>query len=343
MTTIKNLPKIYGLKRFKDSTTAIVTLIHNYEISVPCLLSYDYNKYSDIYFDLGTELFNHNDFKNVNIVKCHEIINDMDLENCFEANIEPKIKNEVKTMINKYRDCFALNISELGYTDKAIMKINLKDDEPVIYRPYRLSPSQRLNVKTHIDEMLKLNIIRPSQSEYCSPIVVVKKKTGESRICIDYRKLNAKTIKDRFPIPNIDDCIQRLGRKKYFSTFDLVSGYYQIPVEENSIKFTSFVTPDGQYEFQRMLFGLSNAPSIFQRMMTRLAHEMDDNIVVFLDDVIISSDTIEKGLQIIERFLVKTKYRLFNGLSTACLMILQRNHRKSSFLGFHQSRLIKKN
>lgn len=158
---------------------------------------------------------------------------------------------------------------------------------------------------------------------------MVKKKTGEDRICVDFQKLNAKAVKDRFPIPNIDDCIQRLVKKRYFSTFDLVSGYYQIPVEEHSRKYTSFVTTEGQYEFLRMPFGWVNASSVFQRMMNQIMKEMNNRIVPYIDDVILASDSVEENLELIREFLEKLReYGLTLKLSK-CKFLLT----KVEFLG----------
>src|SRR5699024_6653908 len=110
----------------------------------------------------------------------------------------------------------------------------------------------------------------PSTSPYASPILLVTKKNGDYRMCVDFRKLNSKTIKERFLLPRIDDQIDKLVEQKYFTTLDLMSGYHQVPVEPESRKFTAFVTPDAQFEYNRMPFGLCNAPSIFQRLMNKI-------------------------------------------------------------------------
>lgn len=166
-----------------------------------------------------------------------------------------------------------------------------------------MSASQREKVNTQINELLDLDIIRPSNSDFASPIVIVKKKTGEDRICVDFRKLNSNTTKDRYPLPNIEDSLQRLSNNKYFTVLDLASGYYQIPVNENSRKYTSFVTPDGQFEFNRMPFGLSNAPAVFQRLMNRFCSKLKDSVVPYLDDLILASRTIPEGIKLLRKVL----------------------------------------
>ncbi|KAG6439713.1 hypothetical protein O3G_MSEX001014 [Manduca sexta] len=127
------------------------------------------------------------------------------------------------------------------------MTIMLKDNTPVVYRPYRLAYSERENVKGMIQDMLDNGIIVESTSSYASPIILVQKKTGDKRLCVDYRALNSKTIKEHYPMPRVEDQIDKLRGFKYYTTLDLASGYYQIPIAPSSQDKTSFVTPDGQY------------------------------------------------------------------------------------------------
>jgi hypothetical protein len=134
----------------------------------------------------------------------------------------------------------------------------------------------------------------------------VKKKTGDYRLCIDYRKLNAITIKDRYPLPHIEDQIGRLRGKTFFCSLDMTQGYYQIPVSPSSIHKTAFVTQEGQFEFLRMPFGVSNAPATFQRALNNLFTSFRDNkIIIYLDDILIASETISDGLTTLNVVLQK--------------------------------------
>jgi len=121
--------------------------------------------------------------------------------------------------------------------------ISLKHDQPISYRPRRLSYSDKQKLQEILDDLLKENIIRPSNSPYASPIVLVHKKNGELRLCIDYRELNKITIKDNFPTPLIEDQLDRLRDKQYFTSLDLRNGFHHVKVAESSIKYTAFITP----------------------------------------------------------------------------------------------------
>lgn len=184
------------------------------------------------------------------------------------------------------------------------MTIKLKDDTPVAYRPRRLAYEERAQVKRIVSELLCDGIIRESSSDYASPIVLVRKKNGEVRMCIDYRDVNKKVIRDRYPLPLIQDQINALCSAKYFTTLDMKSGFYQMKIEENSKRITAFVTPDGHFEFNRMPFGYVNAPSIYQRAIDKaLGPLKGTKAFVYLDDVLVPSETIENGLKYLEEVL----------------------------------------
>ena len=149
-----------------------------------------------------------------------------------------------------------------------------------------------------IDAMLKADVIRPSQSEWAAPVILVPKKDGTIRFCVDFRALNAVTKKDVYPLPRIDDVIDALAHAKVFSTLDLASGYWQIPVAQDDISKTAFVTRRGLYEFTRMPFGLCNAPSTFQRAMDVMLSGLTwEFCLVYIDDIIVYSANFEQHLK----------------------------------------------
>ncbi len=138
-------------------------------------------------------------------------------------------------------------------------------------------------------------VIRESESPFSSPIVVVRKKNGDVRLCIDYRKLNLHTIKDAYALPNLEESFSALTGSQWFSVLDLKSGYYQIEMAEADKPKTAFVTPLGFWEFNRMPQGVTNAPSTFQRLMERCMGDLHlKEVLVFLDDLIIFSNTLEE-------------------------------------------------
>lgn len=218
--------------------------------------------------------------------------------------VDSIILDELYQLLQSYRDCFALNLSEIGCANAVELKISLLDDRPVVYRPYRLSFVEREQVREIVQDLLQNDIIQESHSSYASPILIVKKKTGEQRLCVDYRALNNKTIKDRFPLPLIDDQITNLSGNKYFTSLDLASGYYQVPVAQESRPLTAFVTPDGHFEFKRMPFGLANAPAIFQRVINNmLGSKRNEIAMAYLDDILVPSADINQGFTRLEDIL----------------------------------------
>lgn len=213
------------------------------------------------------------------------------------SQLAPNQKLELQNLLTKYRDCFSFSLKDLGFTTAGEVVIELKDTEPVVYRPYRMSYGERALVRDMVQEMLEAGILRESSSPYASPIVLVKKKTGEKRLCVDYRALNKRTKRDHYPLPRIEDQLDQLSGNNLFISLDLASGYYQIPIEKSSQEKTAFVTPDGQFEFTRMPFGLVNAPSVFQRTMNKILSEAKIKYaLVYMDDILIPAQTFEQGM-----------------------------------------------
>lgn len=173
-------------------------------------------------------------------------------------------------------------LSQMIYSCKPIatretevkMTIILKDDEPVFLRARRLSPSKRDTANMQIQEWMCDGIVQPSLSEYVSPVVLMKKKDGSARLCVDYHLLNRKIVKDWYPLPLIKDQLDLLQSTKMYSTLDLKNGFFHVGVSKDSRKYTSFIVPDGQYEFLQVPFGLCNSPSMFQRFINSVFKEL---------------------------------------------------------------------
>jgi hypothetical protein len=217
----------------------------------------------------------------------------VDYEHEFESvkeiiNINPKIEFTYKIeLLELYNDEYVLGKRCLqDSTDPNLeMKIILKHEQPISYRARRMSYSD-------LDDLLKGGIIRPSRSPYSSPIVLVRKKTGDLRLCVDYRELNKITVKDNFPAPLIDDQIDKLKNKKYFSLLDLKNEFHHVKMNETSIPFISFVTPLGQFEYLKMPFGLTNAPKVFSRFTQQIFADLikREEIVLYMDDILIATE-----------------------------------------------------
>ena len=214
-------------------------------------------------------------------------------------NVTGPEREVLKALVTEYRDVFALNDDELGCTDVTEHHIETGDNDPIKIPPHRISPAKLPIVQQEVEDMLKRGVIQHSNSPYSAPIVLAKKKDGSWRFCVDYRRLNEITVKDAFPIPKIEQTFDALNGAKLFSTLDLASGYWQVPVATEDRHKTAFVTPDGGlYEYVRMPFGLTNAPGTFQRLMNNLfAQYIYKGVLIFLDDVLVYSGDIEQHTQ----------------------------------------------
>lgn len=182
-----------------------------------------------------------------------------------QLKIGPLNKTDYKRLIlllNRYNSCFSNSTHDLGCTDLVQMKIKITTNQPIHRQPYRLSHVEQEIVRSKTKAQLNAGIIKESESDYASPVLLVKKKNGDYRLCVDYRALNAITIKDRYPLPNIDNQVSKLAGKKFFTCLDMAQSYYQLLISPEDTHKTAFVTPQGHLEYTRIQFGLANAPSV---------------------------------------------------------------------------------
>ena len=194
-----------------------------------------------------------------------------------------------------------------GKTEVCYHRIDTGDNRPVRLPPYRIPHAYRESVQKEIEELKEQGIIVPSESEWAAPIVLVGKKDGSLRLCVDYRRLNSLSKADAYPMPRIEELIDGLGKAKYLSTLDLAKGYWQVPVAVEDQPKTAFTTPFGLFEFKRMPFGLKGAPATFQRMMDMLLTGLGEYSSAYIDDIIVFSGTWEEHLQHITVILQRLK------------------------------------
>lgn len=211
-------------------------------------------------------------------------------------------QEELRALLLKWEKVFAKHDEDFGRTDVVQHQIHTGDAAPIRERYRPLPPLMYKEVKSLLSGMLEKGVIRESCSPWAAPIVLVKKKDGSWRFCVDYRKLNAVTHKDAFPLPRIEETLTNLNRAEWFSTLDLASGYWQVEMDPRDREKTAFTTPLGLFEFERMPFGLCNAPATFQRLMQQcLSGQVAESLLVYLDDIIIYSPDFPSHLQHLDK------------------------------------------
>lgn len=220
-------------------------------------------------------------------------------------DLSTKQVEQAKQVIREFEDIFSKSDEDIGFSSAVKHAIELSDPKPFKQRHRFIPPAMYEEVRSHLQQLLNIGIIRPSRSPWASPIVLVRKKDGSLRMCIDYRELNNRTIKDSYALPRIEEILDCLTGSKYFTVLDMKSGYHQVELEESHKQRTAFtVGPLGFYEYTRMPFGLSNAPATYQRLMEECLGDLHLQIcLIYLDDLIIFSDSYEEHLRRLERVL----------------------------------------
>ena len=226
-------------------------------------------------------------------------------------NLHDEEEKALSKLLYEFQDLIPTENEKLTFTSKIKHKIRTTNEIPVYSRNYRCPEIYKEEIDRQVSDLLQNEIIRKSYSPWSSPIWMVPKKLDASgkqkfRMVIDYRRLNEHTIDDKFPIPDIPEILDKLGKSNYFSTIDLKSGFHQIEMDPKDIEKTAFSTGNGHYEFTRMPFGLKNAPSTFQRLMNYVLHEYINKICfVYLDDVIILGSSLQEHTENISKVFKK--------------------------------------
>ena len=221
----------------------------------------------------------------------------------------PELARRAKALLLEFHHVFSLELNEIGCTDATKHVIELMKDEPFKERFHRIAPPLVDEVCQHIQKMLDSCAIRPSQSPWCNAVVLVRKKDGSLRFCIDFRRLNVRTKKDAYPLPRMQETMESMVGARHFSCMDLKSGFWQVQMDEESRQYTAFMVGSmGMYEFLRMPYGLCNAPATFQHLMQNCLGELNlTYALIYLDDMIVYSKTEEEHLvhlrAVLERFM----------------------------------------
>lgn len=271
-------------------------------------------------------------------------------ENTRQAGPEPIAKEKLSVgkgasavhrlalaaLVSNYSDVVATSMSNLGRTSLTAFDIDeMEGSNTIQCKPFRLSQTERKGLRAITDQLLEAGMIEPSTSPYASPVLLVKKKNGDWRMVIDYRRLNAQTKKMNFPLPLIDDLLDTVAGKEWYSSLDLAWAYFQIPMAPGASKKAAFVTPDGHFEPKVMMMGLMNAPAAFQSLMNLVkARSGTEAVCPYLDDLICASDTAEEHLEQLEL--------IFKALREANLTVRLEKCRfldkEVDFLGFQVSK-----
>jgi hypothetical protein len=229
----------------------------------------------------------------------------------------PELQPRMKKLLDRFGKIFGPLPKCLPPEREVDHEIELEPGAKVPFSPiYHMSPRELEEVKTQLTHLLEMGFIQPSKSPFGAPIIFVPKKNGKLRLCVDYRALNKITIKNRYPLPRIDELMDRLQGASVFSKLDLQSGYWQIRIKEEDIPKTAFRTRYGHYEWRVLPFGLTNAPATFQALMNRVLHPfLDQFVVVYLDDILVFSRAPEEHLNHLEQVLTALeKHELYVGM-----------------------------
>ncbi len=235
-------------------------------------------------------------------------LKDVDIDGC---EVSAMWRRKLAALIVSYHDVFSKDKLDCGEAKDFVHRIHLYDERP-FHLPYRRTPPAHYQkLREVLSEMEEKGIISKSVSEYASPLVMVWKKDGNLRVCTDFRWLNAKTIKDAHPLPHQADCLAALGGNAFFSTMDLTSGFYNVPLHVSDRRYTAFTTPMGLYEYNRLPQGLCNSPASFMRMMLSIFDDLNfSSLLCYLDDLLVFAPSEQEALKRLE--VVFTRLRSSN-------------------------------
>ena len=254
--------------------------------------------------------------------------------NGADQSLSPPDRLQLGRLLEEYRDIFSYSEYDLGHTGLVQHEIDTGENRP-FRQPLCPQPRAMLPVIDQlVDDMQDQGIIEPCQSDWCSNLILVKKKDGSNRFCVDYRKLNSISRKDAYPLPRIDTCLDTLSGALWYSTFDLRSGFHQVQVSPTDANKTTFVCHRGTYRFSRLPFGLCNAPATFQRLMDTVLMGLNFEIcLVYLDDIIVFSHSLKSHLDRLRKLCDRLRDACLKLKPSKCCLM----QKQVSFLGYQVS------
>lgn len=287
-----------------NPTSHRVVLRRNTKIAdvSPCIAVEDLSQPSQIKSNVqcaeNSSSSTHRSSEDMRRVLCDLNLSDIDLVSC---EVSAHWKDRLLQIIESHESIFSRDKMDCGEAKGFVHRIHLTDDRPFRMPYRRIPPSQYAKLRTALNEMEEKGIIRKSHSDYASPLVLVWKKNGDLRICTDFRWLNARTVRDAYPLPHQVDVLAALGGNAFFSTMDLTSGYYNVPLQEEHKKYTTFSSPFGLHEYNRLPQGLSNSPATFMRMMMSIfGDENFSSVLCYLDDLMVFAPSESVALERLE-------------------------------------------
>lgn len=334
-----NMTLADGSQCLRDVLTTLVNVqVHNKMIPVTfivlatdldnrTLLGTDFLTTAEIVIDLGKQEWFFRDLpdqvhrflEDIRRLPSDMSFNGIELRQNEASDLDPDQRKQLSDLLQTNYDTFALGGAPTPYAEHCIVVPD--GQRPIAAPPYRLPGLKKQLLEKKIDKLLSTDVIEECESPWAAPVVLVPKPNGDVRLCVDYRRLNEVTVKDKYPMPRMEDLLHTAKNTKYMTTLDLRSGYHQVPVRECDREKTAFISPTGMYRFKRMPFGLANAPATFQRLINQFKAGLGDvTILAYLDDIIILSDSFEKHLSDLQK--------TFDRLRIFCLRI---NREKSVF------------
>ena len=236
---------------------------------------------------------------------------------------QPGQKQVLGRLLEKYKDVFSRNDGDVGRTTLVEHSIPTEPGaRPVRLPPHRLGPQKEMEADKQVAELLEKGLIAPASGAWSSPVVLVRKKDNKWRFCIDYRKLNSITLQDAYPIPRIDDSLDALAGSKYFSTLDLTSGYWQVPLDKEAQEKSAFTTRTGLWKWKVLPFGLTSAPATFQRLMEKVLQGLHwKTLLLYMDDIIVVSPDFDTHISRLEEVLQRLQKAGLKLKPTKCKLL----------------------